>query len=134
MMLTEQPYVLVDEPPARPCPFINLNELLRCLSLYFEGTLDEVDEAFFERLYLPLEQLIPHSSLESQLDSDMMTQALSQLPELYRAAIKVEYLDDPESHQLIAHYLAPGYMLIELESYLLTHAINQLADTIHRML
>jgi hypothetical protein len=74
-------YVAVsEEPAALVSSYVDLKDLQHCLRLYFDGQLNNIPDANLQRLWMPLERLIPSNSLESQLTQEDMQSALNSLP------------------------------------------------------
>lgn len=121
------------EVPALRSSYVDLQELVEALGLYFSGQLDNVDN-FLERLWMPPQFLIPGKQLLSVLDSDTLSAALKALPLEYSAAIRAYWSDDSASYQVMVRSLPPGMRLLDLHSYYLTEAIQRLAKEVHKLL
>lgn len=109
--------------------YVSLAELEQCLIDYYQGTLDQVPDEFLNRLWLPLEQLLPGRPLSSQLDSKTMALALSRLDSEHRLILRSYYGREIEAQ-------------VQLESFtntlgrfeLLGESIEALAEQVFKLL
>lgn len=103
-----QPKLYVDAPIVEPViktGYIDFSDLRYCLGLYYAGKLDDVDN-YLNRIYLHPRDLCPGNSLYGLVDSQLMEEALSSLPEDYEAVIQINYIQSPSASELLQHYYA----------------------------
>lgn len=116
---------------ATPSSYVDLRELWGCLQDYFNESLDDVDE-HLNRLWMPLDQLIPGRPLASQLDSATMRRAILLLPTESRLALYACFQNT--GYNQLAKLCPPGMTLIDLHSFYLSEAVTQLGAIVKTML
>lgn len=86
------------EPSLIKTSYVDTEELVECLELFFKGQLDYVSDEYFINLWKPsVRDLIPGKSLVSQLDQTLMGECLNKLTKTHQALIKMEYV--PPTYQ-----------------------------------
>jgi len=83
-----------------PTSYIDFNDLDEVMKLYFEGTLDNVDE-YTPNLYKGLSELHPTNSLFGQVCNDEINECVWGLTRFERAAIEFHYLNSEKSRILL---------------------------------
>lgn len=101
-MLLEDAWVAVPVSQVVRTSYVDLSDLKDCLEAYYAGDLDSI--ADLTRLYLPLREVIPNNPLRSQLDSNLMFQALSELSQECRAVLEFNYCESDDLRSLLVHY------------------------------
>ncbi|MBW4421203.1 MAG: hypothetical protein KME13_18540 [Myxacorys californica WJT36-NPBG1] len=82
--------------------YIDPVQLLRVLEDYYNGTLNECDK-FIPNIYKPLSQLNPGSSLWSQIDESLMSDAIGQLNFPQCLVLNFKITNDPSVHYRIGY-------------------------------
>ncbi|MBD2168050.1 hypothetical protein H6G04_27065 [Calothrix membranacea FACHB-236] len=134
-----QPKLYVNAPIVEPViktGYIDFSDLRYCLSLYYKGLLDDVDN-YLTRIYMQPRDLCPGNSLYGLLDTELMEEALSSLPEDYEAVIEINFIQSPSASETLQHHYVHSETPLPFSTWiedLYCDAIHELTEQIRLLI
>jgi hypothetical protein len=116
--------------------YVDLQDMVSCLDLYFSNLLDDVDQ-YLDRLYLPSREMSKSNSLFGQLDQDTLKLAIESLPEEHRLAIVINFLPSQEVSEKLQHLYVHSETVLRFDdglTNLYSEGLQELAEEVRTLL